>query len=227
MSDGTVLESAEEAVEKQSDIKTPAAVNYETQLEAIDQKYSGNTACTMADIEQIAKDMLKTIPKLHRDRLRDEMEAMHVSVSQDPTTYNINEGLAKVQGYKDRLASILALAQREFNRRDKVFDMLVDANNVVSKASSADKRKGEAIMKYPTAFLNLESAETFVEEVELYMNNMKSIGEIISRQASVLSAQISLGEYRKRQPGQEGNPNSEAEEMDYKSGVKKMDWDTM
>lgn len=208
-----------------NDIKTPATNDYETKLADVEAKHGNSTTCNMADIEQIAKEMLMTLPKLNRPEIRNEMAMMHVPVHQDPTTFNINEGLALVQGYKDRLAGILALAQREFNLRDKVFDMLIDANNVISKASSADKRKGEAIMKYPTAYLNLEAAETFQDEVELYLNNMKSIGEAISRQASVLSAQISLGEYRKRTPDQNIDPNNPAEEMDYKSGVKKLDWD--
>jgi hypothetical protein len=210
----------------ENDIKAPAAQNYEDTLSDVENTYGGKTNCNMSDIEQLAKEMLKTLPKLNRDALRKEMAEMHVTIHRDPTTFNINEGLALVQGYKDRLAGILALAQKEYNLRDKVFDMLIDANSVVSKASSADKRKGEAIMKYPVAFLHLEASETFMEEVELFANNMKSIGEAISRQVSVLSNQISLGEYISRRHNNNFT-NSPAEEIDYKSGTKKLEWDNV
>ena len=44
--------------------------------------------------------------------------------------------------------------------------MLFDANNLISKASSADKRKGEATLKYPMQILQFESADAFLKEVE-------------------------------------------------------------
>ena len=90
------------------------------------------------------------------------------------------------------------LAEREVNIRNKVLDMLSMANTVMSKASSADKRKGEALLKYPTQFIFLEAAETFRNEVQMVLNNMKATSESISRQASVLQAQITLGEIHRK-----------------------------
>ena len=180
-----------------SDIKQSPLVDYETQLDNLDNKY-GNGKCTQADIEDMANDMLASIPILNRNQLRIEMSNMHVDIYTDPTTFNINEGLAKAQAYRERLAGILALADREFNLRAKVFEMLMMAHNVVSKASSADKRKGEAIGKYATQYIHLEAAETFRNEVKTYLDNMRATSETISRQASVIQAQIALGEVRKK-----------------------------
>jgi hypothetical protein len=126
------------------------------------------------------------------------MAEMHVEVYTEPTTFSINEGLAKAQAYRERLAGILALAEREFNIRSKVLDMLAMANSVLSKASSADKRRGEVLLKYPSQFIYLEAAETFKDEVALLLKNMQSTSETISRQASVLQSQITLGEIRRR-----------------------------
>lgn len=197
------------------DVKEQAKQNYEDTLQSIDNKY-GHGFATMDDIQDMAKEMLETIPKLDRNKLREEMDLMHVEVYPEPTTFNINEGLAKAQGYKERLAGILVQAQREYNVRNKVWDMLAAATNVMSKLSSADKRKGEAIMKYSAYFLQLEAAETFMEEVQMYMNNMKATGEAISRQASVLQSQIQLNEIRRKPNISNDDINSPAEEISEK-----------
>ena len=178
-------------------VKEQPKTDYESTVDNIENKY-GHGNCNMSDIESMAKEMISSLPVLDRNKLRDEMEAMHVTVYSDPTTFNINEGLAKSQGYKERLAGILAYAQREYQVRNKVFEMLCMANNVISKQGSADKRKGEAVMRYPTFYITLESAETFANEVKMFLDNMKSTGDAISRQASVLQAQIAIGDIHKK-----------------------------
>lgn len=180
-----------------NDILVKPLTNQETKMDELDNQY-GHGNCTVTDIEQMAKEMLSTLPKLNRNALRDEMDNMHVNIYSDPTTFNINEGLAQAQAYRERLTGILALAEREYNVRTKVLDMLIMANNVMSKASSADKRKGEALLKYSTQFIFLEAAETFRNEVQMFLNNMKATSDTISRQASVIQAQISLGELHRK-----------------------------
>ena len=182
---------------EKTDISVKSKLDYEEQISMLENKYGAGT-CKQSDIELMAKDMLFTLPYLNRDRLREEMASMHVDIYVEPTTFNINEGLAKSQMYRERLASILVLAERECNVRAKVLEMLVMASGVMSKASSADKRKGEAIMHYATQFIYLEAANTFRDEVKTYLDNMKATSETISRQASVIQAQITLGEIRRK-----------------------------
>ena len=55
-----------------------------------------------------------------------------------------------------------------------------------------------------------------MEEVQMYMNNMKATGEAISRQASVLQSQIQLGELRKKSNISNMDINSPAEEISEK-----------
>ena len=200
------------------DIKVESVKEYESTIDEIENKYD-HGFCQQTDIEMMAKEMLDTIPKIDRNKLRDEMDAMHVDVYTEPTTFNINEGLAKAQAYRERLAGILVLATREYNIRYKVLEMLSMANNVSSKASSADKRKGESLMKYANQFIHLEAAETFKDEVNMFLNNMRSTSETISRQASVLQAQIALGEVRKHDILDDWDfqkPKSAAEEVNKK-----------
>lgn len=208
---------------KQDDIIAQPANDYESTLDDIDNKY-GSGHCMMSDIEEMAKEMIASLPKINRNKIRKELESMHVTVYTDPTTFNINEGLALSQAYKERLAGILALAQRECQVRNKVFDMLVMSNNVISKATSADKRKGEAIMKYPNAYLKLEAADTFAQEVKMYLDNMKSTGDAISRQASVLQAQIAIGDIHKKSNDNEKSWDSPAEEATDNPAVKRIKW---
>lgn len=205
---------------------------FEEVLIDVSSKYTG--PCSLQDIEDMVKDMLATLPRLNRDKLRKEMNNMDVPTFETPTTFDINTGLAKAQGYKDRLVEIYMIAQRDYKLRKRCVEMLFDAYNIVSKASSFDKRKGEATMKYPTLLLALEASETFVEEVEQYLANLKSASDSISRQGSLIQSQITLGEYRKR--GSSGfnseppvNKGSEAEDWDYHTDSKKLknalDWD--
>lgn len=150
----------------------------------------------LADVEKMVNQLLATLPKINRNAWRSEMESMSVPIKENPTTYDINEGLALAQGYRDRLSEMLLYAQREYKLRKRCLEMLFDAVNLISKASSADKRRGEASMRYPVMLLQVESAEIFIKEIEMIYNNIKSAADSISRQASVISMQISLGERR-------------------------------
>lgn len=216
---------------KEDDFLNEPIQEYEQTLEDVSAQYNG--PCSITDIENLVTSMIATLPKINRNKLRQEMDNMHVPIFETPTTFDINNGLAKSQGYKDRLVEIYMIAQRDYKLRKRCVEMLFDAYNIVSKASSADKRKGEATMKYPTLLLCLQASETFMEEVQQYMNNLKSAGESISRQGSILQNQISLGEYRKRGPNFNNdvptNKTSEAEDWDYHTDSKKLktnlDWD--
>ena len=146
---------------------------------------------------------------------------MIVNIPETPTTFDINQGLALSQAYRDRLTEIYVDIMKEVKIRKRCLEMLFDANNLISKASSADKRKGEATLKYPMQILQLESADAFLKEVEQVLNNMKSTFDTFSRAGSILALQVQLGEYK-------GNKNfdnfeSDAEEIE-KEPIKELSW---
>ncbi|MFW6008240.1 MAG: hypothetical protein ACOCP8_03145 [archaeon] len=207
-----------------NDIKQKATEDFEEILDDVSGQYEGQD-CSLEDLENIVKQMLSTLPKLKRDRLREEMSNMSVAVHENPTTFNINEGLSQSQGYKDRLTEIYNLAYREYKLRKRCTEMLLSAFNVISRGKSKDKREGEATMRYPIHLINLEAAEIFLDEVKQIMDNIKSISDSISRQGSMLSMQKDLGEYRARSNDCDPQPQSDAEEIDYKSNSKKLEWD--
>lgn len=168
----------------------------------------------LVDVEKMVNQLLATLPKINKNAWRMEMEQMIVSMQENPTTYDINEGLAKSQGYRDRLSEMLLYAQREYKLRKRCLEMLFDAVNLISKASSADKRRGEASMRYPVMVLQVEASEIFLKEIESIYNNIKTTADAISRQASVIGMQISLGERRVGNPrGLDTVPQSNAEEI--------------
>lgn len=206
------------------DIKQQADENFEDKLEEISDSFSG--PCSIHDLEKMVEQITATLPKLNRNKIREEIGNMVVPIEQTPTTFDINKGLEISQAYKDRLVEILSFASREYKLRKRCVEMLFDANNLISKASSADKRRGESTMRYPLHLLNLEASEIFLREVEQILGNIKSASESVSRQGSLIQSQIQLGEYRKRQPGTISEPN-QAEEIDYHSDATKLDlhWD--
>lgn len=177
---------------------------------------------TLNDLERVINRILTTLPKLDRNTLRLEMENMTVGVKRNPTTKDLTEGLAQVQGYKDRLAEIYTLALREYRIRERCTDMLFDVfGNYAAKGSSADKRRGEATMRYPIMLIQLEAAETFLKEVEHVLANLKSAHESISRQVSIMQIQLQLGEVRR----EHRDGGSEAEEVIKKNG--ELEWDSI
>ena len=192
----------------------------ETNFEEIIENYNGNNV-SMTDIENISNNIIKSLPILDRNRLREEIQNMIVNIPETPTTFDINQGLALSQAYRDRLTEIYVDIMKEVKIRKRCLEMLFDANNLISKASSADKRKGEATLKYPMQILQLESADAFLKEVEQVLNNMKSTFDTFSRAGSILALQVQLGEYK-------GNKNfdnfeSDAEEIE-KEPIKELSW---
>ncbi len=164
---------------------------------------------TVQDIEQQVATIINGLPPINRAVLRQEMQQMVVPVIENPTTFDINSGLAKSQAYRDRLSNIYQQAMIDTKIRKRCLDMLFDVTNLISKAGSADKRKGEATLKYPMQILQYETSDAFLKEVEQIRLNMENIFNTYSRQASVLQMQVQLGEYK-------GNKNTET--------VQEMNW---
>lgn len=157
----------------------------------------------ITDLEKLTKEIIDNLTPVDTASLMAEMTQMTVEVQENPTTFDINKGLAITQGYKDRLAEIYMIAYENYAMRKRCLEMLVDANNLISKGSSADKRKGEATLKYAMQFLNYEYAASFLKQVEQSMTNMKSKMDMFSRQGSMLSLQSQLGEYKANKDGAE------------------------
>ena len=140
--------------------------------------------------------ILNSLPIIDRNAWREEMLSMVVEIPKEPTTSTINKGLSLSQGYRERLSEMLIFAQKEERVRRRCHDMLLDMINMISKGSSADKRKAEFTGRYPFIVLQTELAETFVKEIEQVYSNMKSNTDALSRQVSVMQLQMQLGEIR-------------------------------
>jgi hypothetical protein len=186
---------------------------------------TGQQIKTMSDLEKVINSIISTIPRINRNAIRREMESMNVKLNNNPTTSDLNEGLALSQAYKDRLAEIHSMALREFKLRERCVDMLFDAfNHLEAKGKSADVRRGEATIKYPMLLIHLEASETFLKEVEHVLANIRSAHESISRQVSIAQIQLQLGEIRRgSMPG--GKLFAESEEITSKNKSGSKNWD--
>ena len=204
------------------------AQNQMDAFESLNSKFNADYQgkdCTFTDIEEISKQLMDSLPKLDYQKIREEMYSIRVEIFENPTTFQISEGMQKVQMYKDRLAEIYTLADREHTIRKRIVEMLFDANQAVSKQSSVDKRKGEASIRWPTYIINMTLAEAFKNEVNTVINNLRSKGDMLSRQASILDMQIKLGEYRRQNGEAEEYTAGNYKNVDYKSGV--ASWDML
>lgn len=203
--------------------ETKVEGDYQSTLNELDSEY-GSKECSFNDVEDIGKTIISTLKPINMNKLRSEMNNMSVEIFENPTTFQLAEAMAKVQEFKNRLSEIMNDVEHEYLVRKRVNDMLFDANQAVSKQSSADKRRGEATIRYPMLLLQFENINSFRTEVTNVMNNMRSIGDTVSRQASILNMQISLGEYRKKLPVELQDNGEATQKVDYKSGVPSLEW---
>lgn len=197
--------------------------DYQETLASLDDEY-GSKDCSFGDVEDIGKTIISTLKPMNINELRKEIESMHVEIFDNPTTFQLLDAMSKVQEYKSRVSEILNNVEHEYLIRKRVNDMLFDANQAVSKQSSADKRRGEATIRYPMLLLQFENINSFRTEVNNIMNNMRSIGDTVSRQASIISMQITLGEYRKKLPKELADGAEGVINKDYKTGVSEVPW---
>ena len=198
--------------------------NFFDKMDDIDKTHS-RKECNFNELETIVYDIINTLPKLDLNAYHNEMLEMSVQTYENPNTFQLLEEMDRVQQYKNRLSEILYDVEHEYAVRKRTMDMLYSANNLVSNQKSADKRQGEAMLRYPNLVLQLGKIEAFRTEVTNVMGNLKSIGDVISRQASIISMQIQLGEYRKKTNLDFNHGDGGAEEPnDYKSGAPELEW---
>ena len=155
----------------EKDLIPQKSSSQKTTLDKLDEEY-GDKNCSFAEVEQIGKAMIAALPKINFNKIRNEMEHMQVDVYENPTTFQITESMAKVQQYKNRLSEIASMVEHEYMTRKRVNDILFDANQAVSKQSSADKRRGEATLRFPILLLRFTDIESFRYEVTSKMNNV-------------------------------------------------------
>jgi len=190
--------------------------------EIIDEMKVNNIS--IKELEKLVNNILQSLPILNKNELRAEMQQMIVNVPENPTTFDINKGLSLSQGYRDRLSEIYIDVMKETKIRKRCLEMLLDANNLISKASSVDKRRGEATLKYPMQLLQYENIDSFLKEVEQILNNMKATFDTFSRAGSILALQVQLGEYKHNLKSNSfNNFESEAEEIK-KEPIQEMKW---
>jgi len=194
---------------------------YTQTMDDLHATYDGHR-CSIDDVETIANQTISALPRLDPEAIRDELEQMNVAVYEEPTTDQLARGMAEVQAYKDRVGAIANQVEREYMVRKRTLDMLFDANQAVSAASSADKRKGEAQLRWPMMQMDLVNIEVLRLEVNTVGNNLKSKGDMLSRQASILQMQIQLGEYRQSIPKEYGETRP-----DNVSSVREVGWENI
>ncbi len=201
---------------REGDLLTNPSRDFE---EIIIEVSSSQPIKTMVDLERVVNSIVASVPKINKTALRREMENMNVKLSGNPTTKDLNEGLALAQSYKDRLAEIYTVALREFKTLERCVDMLCNAFIATeANGKNSEARQGQAGMRYVAIIWQLQSAENFLKEVEHVLNNIKSAHESVSRQVSIAQIQLQLGEIRR------GANFSEAEEVRPKNSD--VDWES-
>ena len=97
---------------------------------------------SLQEVLDMVNKLLKSLPILDKTSLRKEMSEMTVSMSQDPTTADLNRGLALSQGFKDRLSEIYISAYNDYKiKRENIDSYYMQMAYLTSTRSTCIRRK--------------------------------------------------------------------------------------
>ena len=203
----------------------PPGADYGQVMTGLRAQFGANTRHSLDDLEAMTMATIAALPPVDEDAVRAELRSINIPVYDDPTPAQLSRGLADVQAFKDRVGALANTVERVYMVRKRMLEMLFDANQAVSSASSVDKRRGEAQLRWPMLQLDLVNVEALRLELTTVMQNLRSKGDVLSRQASILQMQIQLGEHRTHIPREYSELRAETEaEGDNVAGVTTVDW---
>jgi len=124
----------------------------------------------------------------------DEMNKMEFKLSQDPTPFEVNQGISIVDGYRSRLAGIVSksiewLKDAKIEYKSKYALYLVDTNG-----RNREERDAMVMNKLKAEYKNFEEANAFHEIAKTRFKAMQEKYEAVSRQITVIELQLKLRE---------------------------------
>ena len=128
------------------------------------------------------------------DRVKAVIADCKLAYVENPSPSEMSRQLGVIQVTKDRIIEIYADAHKNWIARKRILDILFEAFPAISQAKSADKRKGEAGVKFQEFSLAAVEAEWLFTYCKQMVDNLESQFKTVSRRVVCAQLQLQIGE---------------------------------
>lgn len=150
-----------------------------------------------SNLVKICREKIKDLPFQDGNdyiKTKEYINSREVEYKEFPSPKDLSWSIAKIQAIKDHFCLIKADADRNYNIRKKIYDLLFDAYVSISDQKSSDKRKGEASMRLYEFSIGCTEAEAFCSYCKHIFENLDSQHKTFSRQIACLDIAQKIGD---------------------------------
>jgi len=137
----------------------------------------------------------KCLPILNYPEIYEELSDLAIKSHPSPTLQIINDEIQKVQAAKERLSEIYRDVERNFFLKKRSIDILESAWAKYTSEKSADKRKGDAVMRVSNFVTDFALTECCYRVCQHIIKNLDSCHESLSRQITVNQLLLKMNDY--------------------------------
>jgi len=135
------------------------------------------------------------LPKLDYKKIYKELPDLNVRSVQSPTLQMINDEIQRIQAAKERLGDIYMNVERNFFLKKRAVDILESAWYKYTCEKSADKRKGDAVVRISNFSADLATTESCYKVCQHIIKNLDDAHESLSRQITVNQLLLKMNDY--------------------------------
>lgn len=128
------------------------------------------------------------------DKVKEVIANSKLDYVENPSPSEMSRQLGVIQVTKDRIIEIYADAHKNWIARKRILEILFEAFPAISQAKSADKRKGEAGVKFQEFSLAAVEAEWLFTYCKQMVDNLESQFKTVSRRVVCAQLQLQIGE---------------------------------
>ena len=137
----------------------------------------------------------RCLPKLNYAEIYEELGDLAIKSHPSPTLQVINDEIQKVQAAKERLSEIYRNVERNFFLKKRSVDILECAWAKYTSEKSADKRKGDAVMRVSNFVTDFALTEACYRVCQHIIKNLDSCHDSLSRQITVNQLLLKMHDY--------------------------------
>jgi len=167
-------------VEKDDDIPTLVGQDYPVEYKTLAERVQYQYRC---------------LPKLNYPEIYEELSDLAIKSHPSPTHQIINDEIQKVQAAKERLSEIYRNVERNFFLKKRSIDILESAWAKYTSEKSADKRKGDAVMRVSNFVTDFALTECCFRVCQHIIKNLDSCHESLSRQITVNQLLLKMNDH--------------------------------
>ena len=151
----------------------------------------------IADFDRICHTMSNKLVALGNndyDVIRKELHQLSAPLSDSPNPDVLSKDLSRIQAFRDRAVEIVRVLTNIYLTHKRVVEILTHGWPKYSIEKSAEKREGEALLKFSNFIMAASDAEAIYRHALGVMKNLESQQENVSRQISCAIVSSKIGQ---------------------------------